>query len=231
MSSTRGILRLTPRLIATVVATAVLLVSGVGVTMAATGTLSGAAKNTAAVLQATLGTVSPTPVRESGSVLNGGSLPEGLDAFDLDWSAVQASGFVGVEISVTPGHVSFIAQAVKNGDGVLTVDVSINGQMVSTGSVPCTSTRVGQFCNSGVGWPLDADHFFCAPGGDTVTVHAYGFGIDETKSVSIAPAMENCPSPQPQPQPDPSTPEPSLIPEPQPSSSAPTSAPAPSSTP
>jgi len=201
--------------------------------MAATGTFSSASQNSANVIPDSLETFSPTPVREDSDAQQGGSLPEGLDAFDLDWSAVQASGFVGVEISVTPGHVSFIAQAVKNGNGVLTVDVSINGQMVSTGSVPCTATRVGQFCNSGVGWPLDADHFFCAPGGDTVTVHAYGFGIDETKSVSIAPEMENCPAPQPepQPQPEPSTPEPSLIPEPLPSSSAPTSSPEPPPTP
>ena len=195
--------------------------------MAATGTFSESASKSPKVMPATFETFTPTSINDPSSAPTNAALPEGLDAFDLDWSAVQASGFVGVEISVTPGHVSFIAQAVKNGDGVLTVDISINGQMVSTGSVPCAATRVGQFCNSGIGWPLDAEHFFCAPGVDTVTVHAFGFGLDETKSANIPAEMENCPAPQPepQPQPEPSTPEPSMIPEPQPSSSASTSAP------
>ena len=142
-----------------------------------------------------------------------GTLPTGLDAFNLDWETVRASGFVGVEISITPGHVSFIPQTIKNGDGALNVDVWVNGQVVSSGSVPCSATRIGQQCNSAQGWPIDADHFFCAAGGDTVTVHAYGFGLDETKSASIPRDMENCPEPDPEPVPEPN-PQPSVSDEP-----------------
>lgn len=83
------------------------------------------------------------------------------------------------------------------GDGTLNVDVSVNGPAISTGYVPCSAIRIGQLCNSAQGWPLDADHFFRAAGGDTVTVHAYGFGLAETKSASIPLDMENCPQPEP----------------------------------
>ena len=203
-----------PRLVAVVGASGVLVVSGVGVTMAATGSFSAPVPTATSASKRESRTPETTPPSAAdGSISGDGTLPSGLDAFNLDWETVRASGFVGVEISITPGHVSFIAQTVKNGDGALNVDVSVNGQVVSTGSVPCSATRIGQLCNSAQGWPLDAEHFFCAAGGDTVTVHAYGFGLDETKSASIPRDMENCPEPEPEPVPEPD-PQPSVTDEP-----------------
>ncbi len=194
------------RVLPVVFASGVLVASGVGVTMAATGSF--AVPNPVLTVNSPSAWESRTPTETppratDGSTTGDGTLPSDLDAFTLDWEIVRASGFVGVEISITPGHVSFIAQTVKNGEGALNVDVSVNGQVVSTGSVPCSATRMGQLCNTAQGWPLDADHFFCAAGGDTVTVHAYGFGLDETTSASIPREMENCPKPEPEPAPNP----------------------------
>lgn len=203
--------------------TGIVLLSGVGVTMAATGTLPGIGAQVPEPPTAPSASVSPhetsTPVR----VKSGGQLPDGFDTYDgIDWALVRASGFTGLQISLTPGHVSFIAQAIKDGDGSLSIEVFLNGQWWGNSNVPCVYTLVGQPCNLAMGDMLDAEHGYCAPGGDVLTIHAFGFGLDETKTVAIPAEFENCPSmiaPEPESQPEPTvvpteTPDPSQPPAP-----------------
>jgi hypothetical protein len=193
--------------LAVVLGTAIVLTSGVGVTMAATGTLPGIVAQGAEPPVTPTAAVSPhatsTPVR----VNSGGELPDGFDTYDgIDWALVRASGFTGLQISFTPGHVSYIAQAIKDGEGSLTVEVFLNGQWWANSKVPCVHTQVGQPCNLAMGDMLDAEHGYCAPGGDVLTIRAFGFGIDETKTVAVPAEFRNCPTivaPEPDSQPEP----------------------------
>lgn len=200
--------------------TAVFLVSGVGVTMAATGTLPSVflATAEASTDPVRAATPPPTTAPRPGKT----AMPDVFDAYDgIDWESVVASGFTGLQISFTPGHVSFIAQALKSSDGSLSVDFMINGQVWATSNSPCSATLVGQTCGSGGGNMLDAEHGFCSVGGDVITVHAYGFGLDETKTVPVPAEYENCPQPPaPEPEPQPSQIEPSQTSETTPTPSA-----------
>lgn len=198
--------------------TSVILVSGVGVTMAATGALPELFVPTAEATSVSI--PKPVPPSTTAPQPAATAMPDGFDAYNgIDWESVVASGFTGLQISFTPGHVSYIAQTLKDGDGSLSIDFLINGQVWATSNSPCTATLIGQTCGSAGGNMLDPEHGFCAVGGDVITVHAYGFGLDETQTVAVPSEYENCPPPTPDPEPQPPQSEPS-----QPSETIPTPA-------
>jgi hypothetical protein len=185
--------------------TVFVIASGVGMTMAATGVLPAMfaldEEPTAVSSPASSPGYFPTPISSNSS----SQLEDGFDTYEgIDWESVSASGFTGLQISFSPGRVSYIAQAIKDGEGSLTIEVFLNGNWWANSSVPCSHTRVGQTCGLAGGDLLDAEHGYCAPGGDVLQIRAHGFGIDETKTVAIPRDVQNCPAlPEPEPEPEP----------------------------
>jgi hypothetical protein len=191
--------------------TALVLFSGVGVTMAATGGLQSIF---VAPTASPTFTATPSPSGNASVALTTGAFPDGLDpnisGLGVGGSKEQlqklmASGWIGAKVAFYPGGLSIFHSGVSGGvnnPGRICDETKVNGIPGANGCATCSTNPAGGPCpGTSTGALLvyseNAPNDLCRPGGDKYWVHVWGSGIEFTESGTIPPDMvKGCPLPQ-----------------------------------
>jgi hypothetical protein len=194
----------------------IVLTSGVGVTLAATGVLPLTPENLTS-------TASPTPTQTPkstsavpGSPSGSGQFPDGLGIssdYRTDLKSLRDSGWVGARVQFTGKLVYLFFQGRTSGNHNFNISSSINGEPANSGFNACGPGPNGQLCAGTMAIPLNG--YVCDSPNPTYWFHVDGNELDFTESGPIPLAYLDCPAPPepapsaPPPEPAPSAPEPS----------------------